>query len=406
MKTVRHYDTIRIDQVTETPQGFLKIPMLAARTGIQTYRTADGGKLNEFRPPDEVFSKGTMDSFRNAPITNDHPQEFVTAHNAKELMVGLTIGDVVKSDNKFIGTDGLVTDAKTIQDVKDGKVEISAGYSVDLDFTPGEFEGKKFDAVQRNIRINHIAIVDRGRAGPRVRLRVDSEDAVVEDLYRSEPKGDQMIKVKIGDKEYEVSQQVADALKAAQEKVDADTGTLEGERDELKKQLDAAAKKGAEGGVSQKEMDTLQAKHDAVSEELKALKDGKGEGKTDAVDINKAVRDRTLLQDTARRLIPGDKLDEALKKDNKGLKIACINADSPDVDLSEKSEAYVDARYDVLAEKTDTSASSNKILGGQVFNMRKDAGNEDKADWQKKREADAKETKDAWQKSLGQSKSS
>jgi hypothetical protein len=42
---------------------------------------------------------------------------------------------------------------------------LSAGYELDLDPTPGEYQGRRYDAVQRNIRINHVAAVPLGRAG-------------------------------------------------------------------------------------------------------------------------------------------------------------------------------------------------------------------------------------------------
>lgn len=65
----------------------------------------------------------------------------------------------------------MVSDGPTIKLIEDGKRELSAGYTCDLDWTPGKTpSGEAYDAVQKNIRINHVAIVQRGRAGQQVRI--------------------------------------------------------------------------------------------------------------------------------------------------------------------------------------------------------------------------------------------
>lgn len=353
---VRHYDKIRIDQITETPQGFLKIPMFAARTGTQTYLNFDGTKRIEFRPPEEVFRKETMDSFKHAPITNNHPTEFVTPENAKSLMVGHTTEDVRKVEGKFIGTDAIITDRKAIDDIKSGKAEVSAGYALNLDFTPGEADGVRYDAIQRDIVVNHIAIVDSARAGPRVRLRMDSQDAVVEELYHADKETQMNKKVKIDGKEYEVDEAVATALDAALEAVPA-----------LKTQLEDAIKKSKppvkDDGAHSKKVDQLQARVDASNEEITKLKAVKV---VDSSEVRAMVRGRSRAEGVARRLITDAKeLDTALALDDKDLKMACIKADSTDkeLDLSKQSDAYIDVRFDLLSESAHRSERANSKIG-------------------------------------------
>ncbi|MGB1276011.1 MAG: DUF2213 domain-containing protein, partial [Nannocystaceae bacterium] len=61
----------------------------------------------------------------------------------------------------------VMTDKATIEAIESGKRQVSNGYMADYDMTPGVTpDGQEYDAVQRNIRGNHIAIVDRARCGP------------------------------------------------------------------------------------------------------------------------------------------------------------------------------------------------------------------------------------------------
>ena len=130
MKNFKRYDIHRLDNIEETPAGFLKFDVLAARTGIQVYRRADGSELREFRPPEEVFDEKAMESLRNCPLTNNHPKQMVNPSNAKDLMVGFTIDSVEIVDNKFLKTKVVVTDESTIEAIKNGKREVSMGYNV------------------------------------------------------------------------------------------------------------------------------------------------------------------------------------------------------------------------------------------------------------------------------------
>src|SRR5262249_46303425 len=123
----------------------------------------------------EVLSAESLASYVLRPITNDHPaNQVVTPRNARALQIG-TVGENVRadSDGSHVRAMVMITDAAAIADMSAGKLELSAGYRAEVDETPGTFEGKPYDAVQRNIRCNHVALVNSGRAGPTVRLRLD-----------------------------------------------------------------------------------------------------------------------------------------------------------------------------------------------------------------------------------------
>ena len=182
--TVRRFDLapivldpqhLRDDQpgvlATVDDRGFLRCEGRIGRAGVQTY--SDGKRAwNEFRPPEEVFDVESMASYQLAIVTNEHPDDMVDASNVRELQRG-HVGTDVRPDGDWLRVSFLITDADTIADVRAGKVEVSGGYKADLKKQSGEHNGQRYDYVQQKIRGNHVAIVDRGRAGPEGRLLLD-----------------------------------------------------------------------------------------------------------------------------------------------------------------------------------------------------------------------------------------
>ena len=181
---MKRYETYKIDgrNIKKTPQGFLEIPAYTARTGVQSYKKKDGTMLKEFRPEVEVFAEKNIDALKVSPVTNGHPPEMVTPKNSKKYMVGFPTKTVEKVEDevfgeKYLKTWLVITDQDAINAINSGKAQISNGYTVNLDFSPGFHKGYKYDAIQRDITNNHIAIVWNARGGPNVRLKMDAEDA-------------------------------------------------------------------------------------------------------------------------------------------------------------------------------------------------------------------------------------
>ena len=156
-----------------TPEGFLccyDVPI--ARTGTMLYAQGEvpveagaDGIIRIHRDPEEVFAPIAMASFNGKPVTNDHPPQKVDPLSWKDYSVGVALnphrGDGALLDSDFLYADLLIQDADAIRDVREGKREVSAGY--DAEYTqirPGE--GR-----QHLIVGNHVALVDRGRCGPK-----------------------------------------------------------------------------------------------------------------------------------------------------------------------------------------------------------------------------------------------
>lgn len=122
-------------------------------------------KVKVYRPADEVFSEQSVRSFLMRPITNDHPSQAVNADNWSKVAKGI----VAKAmrDGDHLAFDLVFMDAATVKDIESGKRELSNGYGTELSFEDGTApDGTKYQAVQRNIVGNHVALVDKGRAGP------------------------------------------------------------------------------------------------------------------------------------------------------------------------------------------------------------------------------------------------
>jgi len=172
------YDTGSLGNVERLDNGFLRVDAQITRSGVFRYRRPDGSIRRELRLPAEVFSADAIRSFELAPLTNGHPGEPVTSRNSGKFGVGTVVD--VRADEPWVSARIQVEDAGTIEDAEDGKRELSCGYRCDLEERGGVTmgiagipDGLRYDAIQRNIRGNHVALVETGRAGPGASLRLD-----------------------------------------------------------------------------------------------------------------------------------------------------------------------------------------------------------------------------------------
>jgi hypothetical protein len=169
--------------VEPTPQGGMRMDASLTRAGILEYPGPNGTKIREYRPLEEVSRADSLDSLRDAPVTNRHPPGKVTAKNYRQYTVGHVTGEA-RMDGDLVVARLAVQDSSVLSAVEQGtQREVSCGYTCDLDETPGVLaDGTAYDKIQRNITYNHVAIVERGRAGREVALRLDSEgNTVLED---------------------------------------------------------------------------------------------------------------------------------------------------------------------------------------------------------------------------------
>lgn len=393
---VSRYDFRPLEKPVKTDSGFLRTPVFATRSGVFKYIKPDGTVIREYRPPEEVFRPDSMMSLAGVPVTNRHPAELVDSRNAKDHMVGFT-GDNIEKDGNFVKTMATVTDHDMIDQVEKGGLrEVSCGYTCDLEFVSGRTDaGEEYDAIQKNIVYNHLAIVERGRAGPEVRLRMDSNSAILDDDQNKEPfnngdanskKGDAMAKtkIKLNGSEFEVDGDVANAMTAALK-----DARSEGE----KKAMDTFKKQKKDEADA--EIEKMTAKIDALETENKELK----EKKVDSKQVHEMVIARGALVETAKKVLDSEtKFDEMTDSE---IKKAVVEKQCPDLKLDEKSDVYIEARFDHIAEGLEkTDADKNDKLKAALGNK---AGREDseEIDSEKTRTNNMKADSEAWTKPLG-----
>lgn len=117
------------------------------------------------RPAEELEKQEAIDSFKLVPLIDEHEMlgNFGTA--AEEKGVQGTIGEDVYFEYPYLRGSLKIFSESVKNSIRNGKIELSAGYACRWDFTEGEFEGEHFDVIQRDIRANHLALVAQGRCG-------------------------------------------------------------------------------------------------------------------------------------------------------------------------------------------------------------------------------------------------
>ena len=331
--STQRFDRGTLRKPARMANGWLKADGFLTRTGIFTYRNADGSERRELRLPEEVFHADALESFGLVPVTDDHPTEILDATNTKDHARG-ALSEGVRRDGEFVRATMLVYDASLIEKMEAGKVELSCGYTCDMDETPGTYRGQRYDAVQKNIRGNHVAVVDIGRAGPEARVRMDNASVMVAAVECSdEPersvKGKTMPVIKHDGVEFETTEQVAQVWAKTQAELDA----------------------------TKKERDTLQARCDSANEELQAAKAKLVESE-DPARVQALVAARVDLETRARKILgEGAKFDG--KSDDEIVRAALSKA-KPKLDMEGKSKDYLTARFDDCVEAaTETLAPAN-----------------------------------------------
>ena len=367
-KEIRRFDNIDHSEWMTTPferttEGFLQGRAIVTCCGVFTYKRADGTLQRELRLPEEVFAPATLESLKLKPVTLNHPTELVTPENADMLQVG-SLGDNPSSTNQEYNWEGKATDWKKLTDglnvavdmiitkkdaidaVINGKQGLSMGYTCDIEMAePGStWCGVEYDYIQRNIKYNHCAIVDAGRAGDnaKIELRVDSADAVLEDKLVTKDGGTKMLKkINLDGIDYEAEESVIKALNTEKKRADDAVAELSKFKEDSAKEL----------SVMTAERDTQKERADKAEEDL-------AKAKAEALDstkLDEAVNARIELYKNAEKAgveVKNDMKDADIKK-------AVIAKVFPKANLDGKDSAYIDARYDATVEMLAERADSN-----------------------------------------------
>lgn len=320
--TVVQLNDFAVDMPSERKfkdSGAMVAPCTIARTGIMQYRASECGALFADRDPNSIvkiatleadlFDEDSIESYRSAPITVNHPAEWVNTDNAKELQVG-NLDSIPFADSNMLAGQIVITDAKTLKLVDEGLNQLSSGTSCTLVIADADAD---YDAYKTNIRANHIALVESGRNGNAV---IADED------------------IKLSDTEIKLKD--AEAKLADAESKLADIN---------------------------KDLETTKAKLEDAEEKIvvadKALEEAQAQLTDAAIDKRVALR-LEFVQEVATLSdmdISGMSTIEAKR---------AVVAELKDKDFSDKSDTYIEARYDAALEDSDGESPMTNLLRKQV----------------------------------------
>lgn len=337
IENVARYDqgNVKGDAVL-TDEGYIRANAVVTRTGILKYLNADGTVRRELRHPDDVWLADSISSMELIPITNNHPPEkLVSAENAKRLAIGYT-GESIKKDGDLILSNLVITDQEGVDAVtKHGRKGLSLGYTVDLEMQPGNYKGEKYDARQRNIKYNHLAIVDRPRAGDEARIVLDGQDAeeILTEVQEMAKRN-----VKIDGQEIMLDESTADYI----DRLEKDLKNLEEEKIRVESEIKMIHEK----------LEKAEGENDSMKDKMSGMVD-KAEGikmTLDSEEFKKAVSERINLYKVAEDHIKSTDLTKLDSLSNLEIKKIIINECRKSVNLDGKSEVYIDAMFDTILD--------------------------------------------------------
>lgn len=129
-----------------------------------------------YRPEEELNNEDTINSFKLIPFVNDHTMlgAGIGLTPAEEKGVEGTIGEDVYFEAPYLKCNLKIFSTELMKEIdENNKKDLSIGYRCAYDITSGVYDGQQYDAIQRKIRGNHLALVDQGRAGPDVAVLDD-----------------------------------------------------------------------------------------------------------------------------------------------------------------------------------------------------------------------------------------
>ena len=320
-------DRVSVSATRRTADGYLVADAKVARTGIQEYLGSELGRpdmpiVRLFRPEDEVFATDAMHSYAYRPVTVEHPAKMVDASTWKAVSAGQTGAEVVR-DGDFVRVPLVLMDAAAIKAYESGKRELSMGYSGNVVFRDGVSpDGQPYDAVLTDLRMNHLALVQKARGGPQLRIgdgRAPGDaDRAVNPKRKTTMSDINTRTVMVDGLPVECTDAAAIAIAKLQTQIS-----------------DAAASHTV--AIAAKDAAIAKAEAERDSANAKVLTDAQ---------IDARVNARADLVASAKAIHDADytgKSDADIRK-------AVVAAKLGDAAIKDKSESYVDARFDILVE--------------------------------------------------------
>lgn len=132
-----------------------------------------------YRPFEDL--KDIKDSFANKPIKYNHVW-VGEDDNQADGAIGSIV--TIDNDNLMLRADLIIYNPKLIEAIESGEiVELSPGYTGEVEEQNGRFEGETYDYIQKIKCVNHLAVVEQGRSGPDLKIQ-DDKNKIMEELKK------------------------------------------------------------------------------------------------------------------------------------------------------------------------------------------------------------------------------
>ena len=371
METVSRYDYGQVTKSEKTDEGYLRVWCKAARVGTQLYTRGDGAQVREYRPEDEVAKPESLASFGMKAVTMGHPPVLLDSGNTKVHQIGHA-GSQVRYNDGFVEVALLITDKSAIDRIQRGDAqEVSAGYRVDFDPTPGVTpQGESYDGVQRNIRVNHIAVVPKGRAGRDVRLILDScdrDDAIAWNETPSNSPVISMARITLDGLDLELPAETAGAVQSFVKEAERAKVDLQSKLDSQEEQIEAVVTENEET------LGRLDAALERIEELEKQIASSE-EKRDDTAEINEAVNARLATLDKFAPILPEEyKFDG---EDERGIMALAYENVFEQAPREDANNDYLLGVLDgVLAAMEDVEEDEEEIHQDAEFQPEEDGSN-------------------------------
>lgn len=408
---LKRIDSISMDRTYYTDEGYLVDHPIVTTCGIFEYKNDDGSTRRELRLPEYVFDEKSLESYKGKPIIITHDAGEVDKENVRREQIG-TIMSKGYRDGENVRCEIIIHDTNALKSC--GLKELSLGYSLDTDDTPGTYRGEKYDCIQKNIEINHLALVGEARAGETARLNIDSKDNDTQtlkggkaDMYNANSKGRRADDgAELTPEEMEAAVALFKAQKAASQAAGEGTDGEEPEEtsvseseekektpvEQVRENIDRRdadgegmspediiAEQKADLDTLLSEIDKLQATNDmngdedeetengadtAPSEDENTDSDDTGEG-NESDPEKKGVNMDSVEKIIAARLDVCRMADKLNLDGVEGLSVKegrkrIIKAVNPKINLDGKSDSYINAAYDIAKQSYCERKSTNE----------------------------------------------
>jgi len=347
--TAERFDRGEITKILKSAEGFITVQGQWAQPGVLKYPNPDGTIRKEFVPPEVLSDQESLDSYAKKPTTFNHPTRdgkviLVDPSNARRFSRG-HVGDTVTYDGRYQTGELTFTDGETIRAINSGVRQLSPGYKVTIDPTPGNDPIYGPYDVRQTRRVgNHVALTPAARGGSDLQLRADSRSPLDDTGGTMDP---ELVKALLAlGVNVEKIEAAADKLDKFSIRGDADDdeNPFKKKFDALKAKFDALFAKTEE---DKGKFDALQAKCDAF--ELKEKDDAeeakRGDSKADQLQAHKdwmAVHAFAVKNGVEEARADSMDVDE--------LKLAVVKAAKSDLD-DDATGDYVNAYYDILIKQ-------------------------------------------------------